>query len=74
MLIIYYQMVVMKSNEVVTMLEVNTQELYYLQSLMMQAPDPEIDGLDCSDLYGRLDQTRANATRELETFIPGFHD
>ncbi len=56
------------------MLEVNTQELYYLQSLMMQAPDPEIDGLDCSDLYGRLDQTRANATRELETFIPGFHD
>ena len=46
----------------------------YLQSLMMQAPDPEIDGLDCSDLYGRLDQTRANATRELETFIPGFHD
>ncbi len=67
-------MVVMKSESVVTMLEVNTQELYYLQSLMMQAPDPEIDGLDCSDLYGRLDQTRANATRELETFIPGFHD
>ena len=67
-------MVVMKSNEVVTMLEVNTQELYYLQSLMMQAPDPEIDGLDCSDLYARLDQTRVNATRELETFIPGFHD
>ena len=67
-------MVVMKSESVVTMLEVNTQELYYLQSLMMQAPDPEIDGLDCSDLYARLNQTRANATRELETFIPGFHD
>ena len=56
------------------MLEVNTQELYYLQSLMMQAPDPEIDGLDCSDLYGRLDQTRVNANNELETFIPNFHD
>ena len=67
-------MVVMKSESVVTMLEVNTQELYYLQSLMMPAPAPEIDGLDCSDIYGRLDQTRANATRELETFIPGFHD
>ena len=68
-------MVVMKSNEVVTMLEVNTQELYYLQSLMMEAPDPEIDGLDCSDLYNRLDNTRVNANNEcLETFIPGFHD
>ena len=65
---------VMKFDGVVTQLEVSTQELYYIQSLMMQAPDPEIDGLDCSDLYGRLDQTRANATRELETFIPGFHD
>ena len=53
-------MVVMKSNEVVTMLEVNTQELYYLESLMMQAPDPEIDGLDCSDLYNRLDNARVN--------------
>ena len=73
-MLIHYQMVAMKSNEVVTMLEVNTQELYYLQSLMMQAPDPEIDGLDCSDLYGRLDQTRVNANNELETFIPGFHD
>ena len=68
-------MVVMKSESVVTMLEVNTQELYYLQSLMMEAPDPEIDGLDCSDLYNRLDQTRVNAKNEcLETFIPGFHD
>ena len=69
-------MVVMKSNEVVTMLEVNTQELYYLQSLMMQAPDPEMDGLDCSDLYRRLDKTRVDANMEaqLETFIPGFHD
>ena len=68
-------MVVMKSESVVTMLEVNTQELYYLQSLMMQAPDPEIDGLDCSDQYASLDQTRVNAKNEcLETFIPGFHD
>ena len=57
-------MVVMKSNEVVTMLEVNTQELYYLQSLMMEAPDPEIDGLDCSSLYNRIDNTRVRASQE----------
>ena len=40
---------------------------------MMQAPDPEIDGLDCSDLYARLDQTRANATngREKDANING---
>ena len=54
----------MKSNEVVTMLEVNTQELYYLESLMMQAPDPEIDGLDCSSLYNRIDNTRVRASQE----------
>ena len=65
---------VMKSEEVVTVVEVNTQELCYLQSLMMDSPDPEIDGLDCSDLYHRLDHARVDAKRELETFIPGFHD
>ena len=67
-------MVVMKSEEVVTVVELNTQELYYLQSLMMQAPDPEIDGLNCSSLYNRLDHARVDSKRELETFIPGFHD
>ena len=54
----------MKSEEVVTVVEVNTQELYYLQSLMMDSPDPEIDGLDCSSLYNRIDNTRVRASQE----------
>ena len=55
---------VMKFDGVVTQLEVSTQELYYIQSLMMQAPDPEIDGLDCSSLYNRIDNTRVRAVKE----------
>ena len=59
-----YQMVAMKFDGVITQLEVSTQELYYLQSLMMEAPDPEIDGLDCSSLYNRIDNTRVRASQE----------
>ncbi len=67
-------MVAMKSNGVITQVELTTSELYYLQSLMMQAPDPEIDGLDCSDLYNKLDEARADSLTFTEPFIPGFHD
>ena len=67
-------MVAMKSNGVITQVELTTSELYYLQSLMMQAPDPEIDGLDCSDLYNKLDEARSDSLTFTEPFIPGFHD